>query len=1501
MLEKELGRGGMGLVFLGRDARLDRPVAIKAILPGDNDRYAQGPATEKQSQDRFLQEAKIGANLTHPAIATVHDFGFHGDTPFAVFEYVAGPMLYHVLKRRGRLPLDEVQLIIGPLSQALDFAHSRFVVHRDLKPANIKATEQGDFKILDLGLAREFRRPADWRGFEGTPAYASPEQAEGLPCDGRTDQYALALIAYELLSGRRPFQSRDPRELLQSHRAEEPPPLSSLAPDVPKSVEAAIRQALSKDPDRRFPSCEQFALAIGCRLLSRQAVAPDILLEAEAKISTGRSIFSRAKRACVALTADRLWISENEGIEITNWPVADIESFQPRGRRSVVLGSRPEGRSSERVLTFHRASQRDHWYSTLKSFESSQANPVAIETRPTGCRIVPLKDHPASLRRRTQERYQVLGPVEALGRDWTSARQAMTIRAAILGADAVADLREETVPGLNESRCRSSGVCLQTVDLAGRQALGMRWFEQEVRAGTTKILRMAVAILPILLIICLCECNNPMAVALYGILLSFTVMLPVVLLRRLYWPQLVQPTVIACSILFITVFGSILLWQLTSPATPPADIASRGVKGPRGLINPIQLFLLYALASILLATKRISWASRMFRSLFKHPGRPAWRRIAAISLLYPLFGCYLTYVAISVVANGEEHLAYLANEAILRTTIWIKPDDAEAHYWLGATLAGLGKPDEAIAEYREAIRHKPHCPDAHYWLGHALRAQGKHGEALDAFRAATRLKPDDGEWHYWLGATLADQEMWEEAIAEYREAIRLKFDGAEVHYWLGAALGSQKKLEEAIAEYREAVRLKFDGAEVHYWLGAALARQKKLEQAIAEYRVAIRLKPDLADAHYWLGHALRAQAKHGEALDAFRAATRLNPNDGEWRYWLGVTSAHQEMWDEAIAEYREAIRLKFDGGEVHYWLGVTSAHQEMWEEAVAEYREAIRLKFDGAEVHYWLGAALGSQKKLEEAIAEYRVAIRIKPDLADAHYWLGHALRDRGKHGEALEAFRAATRLKPDDGEWRYWLGVTLAHQEMWEEAIAEYREAIRLKFDGGEVHYWLGAAVRSQKKLEEAIAEYREAIRLKFDGGEVHYRLGAALARQNKLEQAIAEYRVAIRLKPDLADAHYWLGHALRDRGKHGEALEAFRAATRLKPDDGEWRYWLGVTLAHQEMWEEAIAEYREAIRLKFDGGEVHYSLGAALARQKKLEQAIAEYRVAIRLKPDLADAHYWLGHALRAQGKHGDALEAFRTATRLKPDDGEWRYWLGATLAHQEMWEEAVAEYREAIRLKPDDATAHNSLGVALAGQGNREEAIAEYRKAIGLEPGLALAHGNLGQALRKQGKLEEAIAEYREGIRLELDDARARNNLAWALVVSPKRPRRDYDEGLLQARKAVELAPKDGHSFNTLALAEYRSGHWAESLAAGERSMELRKGGDAYDWFLLAMARWQKGDKDEARKWFDKAVAWTREKDPKNAELRQFWREAAERVGQPGPNAPGAESPVATAPIP
>jgi tetratricopeptide (TPR) repeat protein/serine/threonine protein kinase len=983
VLERELGRGGMGLVFLGRDNRLDRPVAIKAILPGESGWRARGPTTEKKFQDRFLQEAKIGANLTHPAVATVHDFGYHGEAPFTVFEYVAGPTLYDVIKRRGRLPLEEVQLIIGPLAQALDFAHSRFVVHRDLKPANIKATEQGNFKILDLGLATEFRRQSNW-SFCGTPAYASPEQAAGLPTDGRSDQYALALIAYELLTGQRPFSGRRIEELLEMHRNQEPPFPQTIFADVPVSIRMALQRGLSKKPDARFDSCQAFAAALGCRMLSESLPAPEFLLEAFVR-EHRRSVLPTG--TYLALVPDAIW-SCHRG-EVRRWPLDDLIDMK-RYWGSVGLQFRFAGpqKTVSKTFRFKSEDERGRWIDRIERLTHVLAygyrrklvkgSTHRRSPRPTGQVAPSRREIVVLLQHGPNVRFQMLGPVEAHERKRWEAEAKLSVLSRFIGADAVVNLREERLFRYLHRSTRLAGTAVRAVDQDGRQELISRWFGRQIDSAV-KSYYACLAVY--------CMLKYDQGSILYSVFPVIWPLLIAIGLHRLWWPQLIWPAIIPLVALALSLGLVAMLGVLLT--------AIVGVR----LLNPVPwaflAFLAYQASIVQRLLRGYSqhrvWASNVEGTVTMRRRLVGWISLVISAVYFP--------AAVFWPSDGSEAFNRVLAAwpyAMRLISFRLGFGDGEAHYWRGTSLARENKLEQAIAEYREAIRLKPDLADAHYWLGHALRGRGKNGEAIAAFRRATRLKPDDGEWRYWLGTALANQGKPDEAIAEYREAIRLKPDLADAYHWLGRTLRDGGKHSEALDAFRAAIRLKPDDAEQRYWLGVSLADLAKLDEAITAFRGAIQLEPDHADAHYWLGHALRAQGKHGEALEAFRTASRLEPDDGEWRYWLGA----------ALADL------------------------DRWEEAVAECREAIRLKPDLAEAHYSLGAALARQDKLEQAIAEYRAATRLKPDLADAHYWLGHALRHRGKHGEAIESFRAATRLKPDDGEWRYWLGAALARQD---------------------------------------------------------------------------------------------------------------------------------------------------------------------------------------------------------------------------------------------------------------------------------------------------------------------------------------------------------------------------------------------------------------------------------------------------------------------------------------
>ena len=495
----------------------------------------------------------------------------------------------------------------------------------------------------------------------------------------------------------------------------------------------------------------------------------------------------------------------------------------------------------------------------------------------------------------------------------------------------------------------------------------------------------------------------------------------------------------------------------------------------------------------------------------------------------------------------------------------------------------------------------------------------------------------------------------------------------------------------------------------------------------------------------------------------------------------------------------------------------------------------------------------------------------------------------RARRGPLLEL---ATQADP-----RTWppasltlLGDALADAEEHEAAVGLLRRA-RAHYPGDVwLNYDLGRELEAvhPPRTQEAIGYYTAARALRPETG---HELAHALEGRGGGAEAIAVFQDLVVLRP--GNGRHWscLGNLLKTRGDRAgadaaldRAVNALREAIRLQPDLASAHANLGLTLMRQGKLDEAIAEYREAIRLRPDDGTTHFNLGTALGRQGKPDESIVEYREAIRLQPDYAYAHSNLGLALLAQGKVDAAIVELREAIRLQPDFAHAN--LGNALRRKGKLDEAIAEYREAIRLQPDDHIGHYDLGDILRSQGKLDEAIAEYREAIRLQPDYAYAHSNLGIALLAQGKVDAAIAAHREALRLNPDFHNIPNNLAWALALTPDRPPRDYDEAAALAGKAIDLEPKNAGNYNTLALAEYRRGRWDEAIAAAEQSIKLLKGVDASNWFFLAMAHTRKGARDEATTWFDKAVAWTTEKAPKDPELLRFWAEAARLLGRPGP---------------
>jgi predicted Ser/Thr protein kinase len=249
-LQRRVGRGGMAEVFLARDRLLDRPVAIKILFPEF--------ATDPSFVARFKREAQAAANLNHPNIVGVYDWGRERGTYYIVMEYVDGRTVSEMIRSDGPLKPKDAARIAADVAAALGFAHEKGVVHRDVKPGNVLITKSGEVKVADFGIARAMTSNAEDNltqtgSVMGTATYFSPEQAQGKPVDPRSDLYSLGIVLYEMVSGKPPFTADSPVAIAYKHVQEPLPPLHQRATGIPSDYEAIVEKALAKDPDARYP------------------------------------------------------------------------------------------------------------------------------------------------------------------------------------------------------------------------------------------------------------------------------------------------------------------------------------------------------------------------------------------------------------------------------------------------------------------------------------------------------------------------------------------------------------------------------------------------------------------------------------------------------------------------------------------------------------------------------------------------------------------------------------------------------------------------------------------------------------------------------------------------------------------------------------------------------------------------------------------------------------------------------------------------------------------------------------------------------------------------------------------------------------------------------------------------------------------------------------------------------------------------------------------------
>ena len=316
----------------------------------------------------------------------------------------------------------------------------------------------------------------------------------------------------------------------------------------------------------------------------------------------------------------------------------------------------------------------------------------------------------------------------------------------------------------------------------------------------------------------------------------------------------------------------------------------------------------------------------------------SWRHRRAV------LGFAASVILAGLMAGGYVQTGYWKDSySLWAHTLACTTENPVAHYNFGYALAGQGKLNAAIEQYKRALEINPYYAEGQNNWGNALASQGKATDAIEHYERALQINPDYAEGHSNLGLALAGQGKLDEAIGHYERALQIKPDNAEAHNNLGLALARQGKVTEAIEQYERALQIKPDLAEARINWGLALAGEGKLDEAIEQYERALQIKPDYAQAHYEWGVALDKQGKLTEALQHFERALQLDPDFADAHIDLGVALTKQGKLAEAIEHFKRALQIKPDYVQAHYDLGIALAKQGKATEATTQFQQALDL------------------------------------------------------------------------------------------------------------------------------------------------------------------------------------------------------------------------------------------------------------------------------------------------------------------------------------------------------------------------------------------------------------------------------------------------------------------------------------------------------------------------------------------------------------------------------
>ncbi len=1202
-LLKELGRGGMGVVWKAWDTQLKRVVALKQILAAGE--------VDRERVERFLREARLAAKLRHPGIVGVHDVGAHEGQPFFTTDYIQGESLEEATKKG--VALRQALLWTKAVAEALAYAHEEGVVHRDVKPANVLVDGKGRPYVMDFGLAKEVdlstkegarRASLTAAGaVMGTPVYMSPEQASGRTeaLGPATDQFSLGVMLYQMITKRLPFSGHSLGELFIAIMHSDPVAPSRVNRRVHRDIETICMKALEKDPSKRYPSLSDLAADIGCYLEGEPIHARPI---------------GRAERLWRAARKRRGMVIPSAAAGLLALAFIGWVGWQSRSTRLAVERGLSDASGFEQQGEWGKA--RDKYAAVQELDGENAAAKIGY-----GRAVDELKRAEEALKSRSAEAESSRASQDDAMKLLEAGRPALDIAYRYLHSKSAR--YDELVKRVEAGQ----GLIEQALAKAprlplGHYLLGRAWELQGWDDRADACWRKAV------------EYDPGFAPAHFA-------------LGRL----LVERSFIA------SVGGSGLREDLRAgEAKRLAAEASEEFKAASSvgaLDDPVQREVARALEAF---AKGDSYAVRVItdeRSLAK------FGDVDGVEDLYWLHavnveGAEVVQWCDRALALRPKHPLALFTRGNERRragdlkgamddfgeALSLSPRFLPALVNRGVAHDKNGDFEEALADYTRVLDIRPEFPMVLANRGSLRASMGRFDEAIEDCDAAIRIDPryDDGFYqracsHHDWGDRLSDEghkteaeAEWDKAIADFAATLAIDgrhakallgrgevrkhkgdYETARVDFDAGLAIDPRNPngyagratvrrlvgdFDGAIADFQRALDLAPPGwphrddtvakmesarkasgprdADGFFERGRTREQAGDLEGAIADYTEVLRLDPKDEDALVQRAQARRNHADLKGALEDLTSALALRPDDYEALALRGGVRQLLSDGEGAAADYRSAlaaaprdwpIRQRIEDALKGARLPAVAAAEEIarrgnqryekgdYSGAIADYTEALRATPWNAGLYYNRGNARYALGDAEGALADFTESIRIDPRNADAFNHRGVMRSITGDAKGAMEDFDEALRLNP------------------------RFAKALNNRAN---VKQGLGDP-------EGAMADYNEAANCDPDYAPTFRNRGDLLLDRGDSDAAIADFSEALRLDPRFVEALNGRGHARTSKGDYDGALVDFDEALRLAPEDGTVLFNRGLLhrgrgnfFAQTGAREEASAEYDKA-----------------------------------------------------------------------------------------------------------------------------------------------------------------------------------------------------------------------------------------------------------------------------------------------------------------------------------